>query len=133
LKIGGSALSPLKTRVPAPFRCTAIRESGPPFDSEVASRRGVVVYTRGFVSYNTFSAPKWSQVRNIRLAETEFRLVVDTKGTLDRFGSRSGIRCGWSSLSPSANARTRRRTGLVAADDSLFLHHAFGVSLSLLE
>jgi hypothetical protein len=47
LKIGGSAPSPLKTRVPAPFRCTAIRESGPPFDSEVASRRGVVVYTRG--------------------------------------------------------------------------------------
>lgn len=131
MKIGGSAPSPLKTRVPAPFRCTAIRESGPPFDSEVAARRCRIY--EGFVSYNTFSGPKWSQVRNIRLTEPEFRLVVDTKGTLDRFGSRFGIRCGWSSLSRSANARTRRRTGLVAADDSLFLHHAFGVSLSLLE
>jgi hypothetical protein len=129
LKIGGSPTQPPKNPGISSFSLYShhrIRAT-----LRFGSRGASLSYIRGVCSYYTFSAPKWSQVRNIRLSDTEFRLVVDTKGSLDRFGVRFGIRCGWSSLSRSANARTRRRTRLVAADDSLFLRHAFGVSLSL--
>jgi hypothetical protein len=131
LKIGGSPTQPPKNPGTSSFSLYSHQRIRATL--RFGSRDAALSYIREVCSYNTFSAPNWSQVRNIRLTETEFRLVVDTKGTLDRFGARFGIRCGWSSLSRSANARTRRRTGLVAADDWLFLHHAFGVSLSLLE